>query len=134
VLKRIRSESGFTLVELLVVLAILAILIAVVVPNLAGLTGGAKAKAAQSELNIVQTAMDTMLAQYEAVTVYERLDTAAAALGPSDMISIWIVSDYDPVTKVETTEQSYGTLKLRSASNGTYYWDTEGRVQQEDYD
>ena len=67
--KRIRGERGFTLVELLVVLAILAVLIAIVVPNLAGLTGGAKAKAAQSELDVVQTAMDTMLAQYEAITV-----------------------------------------------------------------
>jgi prepilin-type N-terminal cleavage/methylation domain-containing protein len=68
-LKRIRSERGFTLVELLVVLAILAILIAIVVPNLAGLTGGAKARAAQTELQIVQTAMDTMIARYEAITV-----------------------------------------------------------------
>ena len=67
--KRIRGERGFTLVELLVVLAILAVLIAIVVPNLAGLTGGAKARAAQAELDIVQTAMDTMLAVNEVVTV-----------------------------------------------------------------
>jgi len=130
--KRIRSESGFTLVELLVVLAILAILIAVVVPNLSGLTGGAKAKAAQAELDIVQTAMDTMLAQDEAVTV--EASGAAKKLGPSDAVTIWVVSFYDPSTEIETTEQSTGQLELRSASHGTYTWDTSGRVSQAAYD
>jgi len=130
--KRIRSESGFTLVELLVVLAILAILIAVVVPNLAGLTGGAKAKAAQAELDIVQTAMDAMIAANEAMTVEE--PASAAKLGPSDDVTIWVVSTYDPSTGTETTESTTGELKLRSASHGVYTWDTEGRVTQTQYE
>ncbi len=130
--KRIRGERGFTLVELLVVLAILAILIAIVVPNLAGLTGGAKAKAAQSELDIVQTAMDTMMAQYEAVTVQAKA-SPGAQLNPVENITIWIVSYYDPTEQKEYTEQSTGYLKLRSKTNGSYWWDTSGRVTQSDY-
>jgi prepilin-type N-terminal cleavage/methylation domain-containing protein len=130
--KRIRSERGFTLVELLVVLAILAILIAVVVPNLAGLTGGAKAKAAQTELQIVQTAMDTMIAQYEAVTVNAG-PSPARRLSPTESWAIWVVTAYDPATGNETTGQGRGTLELRSISHGEYTWDTGGRVTQAVY-
>lgn len=131
--KRIRGERGFTLVELLVVLAILAILIAVVVPNLAGLTGGAKAKAAQAELDIVQTAMDAMIASNEAMTVAGRTENDAAYLGPSDSVTIWIVDTYNPSTGTESVTSTTGVLKLRSASHGTYHWDTEGRITQITY-
>ena len=129
--KRIRSESGFTLVELLVVLAILAILIAVVVPNLAGLTGGAKAKAAQAELDIVQTAMDAKIADNEAMTV--TAESTAQQIGVNETVGIWIVVSYDPASGTETTGSSTGTVKLRSLSHGYYIWDTQGRVTQTVY-
>jgi type IV pilus assembly protein PilA len=133
--KRIRGERGFTLVELLVVLAILAVLIAIVVPNLAGLTGGAKAKAAQSELDIVQTAMDTMLAQDEAVSVTASwVEGTGGQLGTSTSVTIYIVTAYDPVTEEETTGPATGTIDLRSTTNGEYSWNTEGRVTQTAYD
>ena len=133
--KRIRSERGFTLVELLVVLAIMAILIAIVVPNLAGLTGGAKAKAAQAELDIVQTAMDTMIARYEAVTVNAGVDEdAPKQILVDEVIGIWVVSYYNPADGTETYTSVNGTLALRSQSHGTYYWDTSGRVTQTAYE
>ena len=113
--KRIRRESGFTLVELLVVLAILAILIAVVVPNLAGLTGGARAKAARTELSIVQTAMDTLMSEYEAVSV-----TAGSTdnVGSGTTVEYWSVSSIDPDTLDETTTNADTTLRLRTTSTG----------------
>jgi type IV pilus assembly protein PilA len=131
--KRIRGERGFTLVELLVVLAILAVLIAIVVPNLAGLTGGAKAKAAQAELDIVQTAMDTMLARYEVVSVTALDVDSAAVLDPVETLNITVVDYYNPATGIETLTSSTGDIELRSQTHGYYWWDITGRVTQSDY-
>jgi prepilin-type N-terminal cleavage/methylation domain-containing protein len=64
-----RGEGGFTLVELLVVVAILGILIAIVLANFSGLLSSSKTTANSAELNIVQTAVDVRMAA-ESLTTY----------------------------------------------------------------
>jgi prepilin-type N-terminal cleavage/methylation domain-containing protein len=76
----IKGEKGFTLVELLVVVAILGILAAVAIPSLTGLTGKAKSNAKATELASVQTAMYAMMADQELTAV-----TAVASPGTNDM-------------------------------------------------
>ena len=68
-----KGEGGFTLVELLVVVAILGILIAIVMANFTGLLSGSQTTANSAEANIVQTAVDVRMAA-EGRTTYP--DTA----------------------------------------------------------
>jgi len=119
--KRIRSEGGFTLVELLVVLAILASLIAVVVPNLAGLTGGAQATACGQEFDTVQAAMDTLMTNNSAASVEARAITETATLGSASEI---VIVAHDGVT-------TSILMPLRDlVTDGAYYWSTTGEITQ----
>jgi prepilin-type N-terminal cleavage/methylation domain-containing protein len=110
--KRIQSEQGFTLTELLIVVAILGVLVAVVLPNFTGLLGGAQDQSGAAELNIVQTAVDAKMAAENLAT------TTAVTTATSDMTSgaggLALAPNY-----MRSTE-----------TNGTYTVDTTGQVTQ----
>jgi prepilin-type N-terminal cleavage/methylation domain-containing protein len=71
--------KGFTLVELLIVVAILGVLTAVVLPNVVGLADEGQVESAKAELVTIQTAMDTMIAKLHLPSVN------ATATATSDM-------------------------------------------------
>ena len=56
--ERREAEQGYTLLELLVVLAIIALLVGFVAPKMIGYLGKAKADAAKVQLHNVATALD----------------------------------------------------------------------------
>jgi prepilin-type N-terminal cleavage/methylation domain-containing protein len=111
-LKRLHSEQGFTLTELLIVVAILGILVAVVLPNFTGILGNAQSNSGAAELNIVQTAVDAKMAA-------ENLSTTSAVTSAT--------------TNMTTAAGGFGltpTYMRSTATKGTYTVDTTGTVTQ----
>jgi general secretion pathway protein G len=58
--RRLRAKAGYTLIEVLIVLAIIALLVALVGPRLFSLYDKAKAQTTTTEITTLKTALDTM--------------------------------------------------------------------------
>lgn len=66
-----KGEKGFTLVELLVVFTLMGVLAGIMIPSVSSLFSAGEANASAMELSVIQTAMDTMMAneQVDSVTI-----------------------------------------------------------------
>ena len=122
------DERGFTLAELLITLAILAILAGIVLSNLVGMIGGVRSQAAGQELDIVQAAFDTLIAETQAITISEHLSGGGVSVGASTVITCYM----EDGTIVVVPADDY-FLRLRGDSTGKYIWTSDGFVGQASY-
>ena len=111
-LRRIRrSNKGFTLVELLIVVAIIGVLAGVGMPRVTGLIGHGETEAKAAELATVQTAVDAHMAASGSSTITARAEANAAVIADADNVDF----------------ESY----LRSLpTTYTYWWTDTGEVTQ----
>ena len=111
IFKRLNKDNkGFTLVELLIVFALLAVLAAIVIPNVTGFAGYGQTQGADAELSIVQTAMDSMMAQTATANVTATSATSDMSAFPTDGAYL------------------YPTYLRMAATKGTYSCDGGGLV------
>ncbi len=99
----IKEEGGFTLVELLVTIAILAVLFGIVTLTLSGVGSEAQSTVCNAEKGVVQSAMDIYLAEDASNTISEQTDEIQ-------------------ITESDTGFEQY----LRGTTLGSYTWDAGG--------
>ena len=117
-----RGQPGFTLIEVLVVVAILGVLAAVVVPNVGRFFGEGETSAAQTELHDVQTGMIAMMAHND-------LSAVTPAAATSDMTAFPAA---DPATGSpgDGSEWSLSHYLIGTTTTGTYSCTADGTVTQ----
>ena len=124
------SQRGFTLVEILIAVAILAILAGVTVPVVAHLTGSSKTKAAATELSNIQAAVDSVMGDQDLGSLPNPVTTAT-----NDMSKFpdWqATSPYGYVLYPSTNYRNSDLDKFtrQSTTKGTYTAAADGTVTQ----
>ena len=107
-----KGQRGFTLVELLVTIAILGTLFGIVTVALNGINTSSTTALKAAELAAVQSAADIYLADNYPTTVTARASAAKILPADTDV-------DFDGFLRLGTAGSTY-----------TYSWDTDGAITQ----
>ena len=125
------TEKGFTLIEVLVVLAVFGALASVVVIHVGKLSGAGKPESYQTELHNIQTTVTAMLSE----STTGLLDDTIAA-GDAEYTNATPTDDMSTIQTTDTTPLVLSSYLTGLDSDGkvksgcTYRFGTDGRVLQ----
>ncbi len=121
-----RGQKGFTLIEILIVLALMAVLAAIVIPNVQGFLGRGKDDSYKVDKKTLQAAVD---GYYTKNSAYP---TTAGATGlPTGGNNSYVVTATLVTDKYLNDTPSSANTYNNASGTGTYGWyvDSSGRVQ-----
>jgi len=117
-LKRIhRNNKGFTLVELLIVVAIMGVLAGIITPRFVGVVGHTETQAAAAEEATVQTAMDAMMAK-ESLTSVTAVTSATSTMSSFPSATYPLYPNYFRESTTKGTYTCTDTGLVAQASTG----------------
>ena len=122
-----KGQKGFTLIEILIVLALMAVLAAIVIPNVQGFLGRGKDDSYKVDKKTLQAALD---GYYTKNSAYPSTGTNKSGL-PTPSNNSYINTDTLITDKYLNDTPSSANTFNKSTATGTYGWyvDSSGRVQ-----
>jgi general secretion pathway protein G len=114
-----RKQTGFTLIEIMVVVVILGILGALIVPNILGRTGEARVTAAKSDIKAIGNALNLYrLDNFNYPSTDQGLEALASKPAGLPEAKNWNPEGYLPKTPKDPWGNEY--LYVSPGTNGTY--------------
>ena len=118
--KFLSSERGFTLVEILIAMAILGIVAAIAIPTVANIKSRSETKANAGELSNIQVALDAMMSDQEIESV-----TAIAQANATNSMAIF------PAAANRLNGGANGDYIRQTTTKCNYYVSATGIVSQD---
>ncbi|MBM7557955.1 type IV pilin protein [Halanaerobacter jeridensis] len=109
---KLNGEQGFTLIELMIVIAIIGILAAVAIPQLTGVRGKANVSAVQSEFKSIQTSMEMYYIDNGSYAT-DLADLASGDYASTEQIQDMNGTEYDDATGASLTATTGGGYELK---------------------
>ena len=123
----VKGEKGFTLMELLIVVAILGVLAAVVIPNVGRFIGRGETEAAETELSNIQSAVVAMMVDQGIST----LGTNITASPGTNNMALFPDTSNDGMNLYGYGSGTTINYVATNQTKGTYSVDAQGTVTQD---
>lgn len=108
------KKKGFTIIELLIVMAVIALLVGIAIPAFRAMQNQAKATRAEGDLRVMKLALEKFYVDNLSFPADDANQAQADLLAESD--AVLEANVYDPFGSTSTTLYEY-----KISSNGNYY-------------